>query len=142
MAAATIIRNANPTGANTGDCIIRAMSTTTGEAYESIQRDLGKLAVRHDSACSSMSINEATDFITRNGSLPSVWTKLARAYGLKVTDVRSDNISFNPQNLPSNCFIATSNHAVALQNGQAVDTWDSVEDGTKKVNYIVEVRGV
>ena len=132
------IRNANPANEFTGDCVIRAFVTMTGVAYDTIQFQLGALAWRYDWRCARMTPLEATDYITNNGSLPHVWYKLAvREYGMRVIDVRGDGICFDPDWLPRDCIVGTHNHAVAIENGKVVDTWDSIKRGTKKVQYIV-----
>ena len=131
------IRNANPANEFTGDCVIRALVTVTCDTYERIQFQLGRLAWQHDWRCARMSHSEAGDYITNNGSLPHVWHKLAEAYGMRVVDVRGDGICFDPDWLPRNCIISTHNHAVAIKDGTAVDTFDSVKRGTKKVQYIL-----
>ena len=131
------IRNANPANEITSDCVIRAFVTATGDTYRKIQRQLGALAWRNDWRCAKMTALQATDFITRNGSMPHVWHKLAWQYGMRVVDVRNDGICFDPDWLPSNCIVSTHNHAVAIKDGKVVDTWDSIKRGTKRVQYIV-----
>ena len=132
------IRNANPANEITGDCVIRAFVTATGDTYENIQRQLGALAWRNDWRCAEMTALEATDYITNNGSLPHVWQKLAvREYGMRVVDVRRDGICFDPDWLPRNCIVSTPKHAVAIKDGTAVDTWDSIKRGTKRVQHII-----
>ena len=132
------IRNANPANEYTGDCVIRALVTATGDTYENIHRQLGVIAWQHDWRCEDMTARQAKDYIKNNGSLPHVWHKLAvMKYGMRVVDVRGDGICLDPDWLPGNCIVGTHNHAVAIKGGKAVDTWDSIKRGTKRVQYII-----
>lgn len=107
--------NANPSGKRVGDCVVRAISVATGQRWEQVYDELYRAGrAAHD----MMSSNET-------------WGRMLYHMG------------FEPFILPEDCpecitvrefarrfrrgryIIGTGSHAVAVINGNYIDTWDS-----------------
>lgn len=117
--------NSNPQNILVGDCVIRALTTVTGKDYDSILLDLSKEGLRQD-----------TDFRYNN-----VWTRyINKNEEYDLTQVKL--VGWNPtvnalanrlKHMPIQLVAVSNTHAVAIKQGDYLDTWDS---GRRKVKEI------
>lgn len=110
--------NPNPNGSRGGDCVVRAISFLTGQAWERTYVDL---CIQGFILCDMPSIN-------------SVWGAYLKSKG------------FKPYVIPDNCpdcytvkkfvsdhpwgeyMLATGSHVVAVKDGNYYDSWDSGDE--------------
>lgn len=105
--------NANPAGLITGgDCVINALSKTTGLPWEAIFDDLCKLAKS----------------MYRMPSSNAVWTELAKDYGFRRYSLCPDCLTvkgFCFENPYGTFILGTGSHVIATINGDYFDLYDS-----------------
>lgn len=105
--------NGNPCGKSNGDCVIRAISIATGKSWYQIYAGL---CVQGRFSCGWGNFNEVwSDYLMHLGysrhGLP--WNP-----DYTVADFAADH--------PHGTFvIGTGEHAVAVVNGNVIDSWDS-----------------
>lgn len=107
-----IYHNANPLGKNTGDCVIRAISTITGLSWHDVFLDLADLA---NINCQMMDDN-------------IIWHEYLVRLGFKIKPVNwpCARISQFCRCFPEGRYIlGTGKHVIAVIDGNYYDTWDS-----------------
>lgn len=110
--------NGNPCGENTGDCVIRAISIATGFGRHKVYSGLCAFGY----PC------------TIWGNSNSIWGKYLEYLGFKRFVIDSDcTVSEFSKNHAKGTFVlGTGKHAVAVINGNYIDSWDS---GKEKIIY-------
>lgn len=113
--------NANPCGINTGDCVIRAISVATGQTW---QRVYAGLCVQGFKDCGF-------------GNFNSVWAEYLIDHGYSMHQISGKTVAEFASDNPNGTYIlGTGTHAVAVVNGDWVDSWDS--GGEKPIYYFVK----
>ena len=108
--------NENPCGKNNGDCVIRAISIATGKSWYQIYAGL---CVQGRFSCGFGDFNEVwSDYLTYLG-----FSRHGLPYDpdYTVKDFAIDH----PH---GNFVIGTGEHAVAVVNGDIIDSWDSTKE--------------
>ena len=111
-------QNPNPKAARVGDCVIRAISIATDKKWEEVYAGL---AVTGFSLCDMPSSNAVwARYLEDNGfEKHIVNNKCPECYTVK--DFCIDH--------PTGAFIiGTGTHAVAVKDGNYIDTWDSGDE--------------
>lgn len=107
-----IYHNANPLQKNTGDCVIRAISTITGLSWDDVFLDLADLA---NINCQMMDDNV-------------IWHEYLVQLGFKIKPINwpcarvSQFCRCNPE---GRYILGTGKHVIAVIDGDYYDTWDS-----------------
>ena len=107
-----IYHNANPLNKNTGDCVIRAISTVTGIPWHDVFSDLAEMA---NVNCQMMDDNVN-------------WHSYLNRLGYKIRPINwpCAKISQFCRCFPEGRYIlGTGKHVVAVIDGNYYDTWDS-----------------
>jgi len=111
---AFLVRNPNPKAARVGDCVIRAISIATGKEWEEVYAGL---AVTGFSMCDMPSAN-------------AVWAEYLEGYGFKrrVIECCHTVREFAKDHPEGKYILGTGTHAVAVIDGDYIDTWDSGDE--------------
>lgn len=112
--------NGNPCGTNTGDCVVRAISIVTGKSWQIVYCGL---CVEGFMKCTW-------------GNANNVWADYLANLGfqkMKLPDSQKYTVSaFANDHKDGKYILGTGNHAVAVMDGNYVDSWDS---GSENVLY-------
>lgn len=108
--------NKNPRGNyRAGDCVIRAISVATGDTWEKIYADL---CAEGFSAGEWGNANPVWDAYLRRRGFKRYICPNECSYCYSIADFAAEH--------PTGVYIvATGNHAVAVVNGDYIDSWDS-----------------
>lgn len=115
---AFILKNPNPKAARVGDCVIRAISIATGKDWETVYAGL---CVTGFELCDMPSSN-------------AVWARYLEDAGFRRHIVKSKcDGCYTIRNFcadhPNGIYVlGTGTHAVAVVNGNYLDTWDSGDE--------------
>ena len=114
--------NNNPCGINNGDCVIRAISIVTGYSWKKVYAGL---CIQGYKDCGF-------------GNFNSVWADYLAYIGYKRYSIIGDiTVAEFAELHPNGSYIlGTGTHAVAVVNGDWVDSWDS--GGEKPIYYFVK----
>lgn len=108
--------NGNPCGINTGDCVIRAISIVTGMSRHKVYAGL----CLQGFPC------------TEWGNINSVWADYLKENGFKQYNIAANapyTIADFAEDHPSGKYIiGTGEHAVAVVDGNIIDSWDSSKE--------------
>lgn len=106
--------NENPCGINTGDCVIRAISIVTGQTWQKVYAGL----------CLQGYLNCAW------GNFNSVWADYLRYLGFRrhTIGTRQTVAEFAADHPHGRYVLGTGSHAVALIDGNIIDSWDSSQE--------------
>ena len=107
--------NPNPTGANVGDCVVRAIAIAENRTWSDIYVEL---CIEGLSMCDMPSSNR-------------VWGELLKSYGY-VKEVVPDTCpycytvkDFCGEHFKGTYILATGTHVICIRDGNYLDTWDS-----------------
>ena len=111
--------NINPMRKNTGDCVVRAIGTVTDRDWDDVYLDL-----------------VVKGFLLKEmPSLNSVWGSYLRDLGFKrhiipdTCDIECYTVEDFTRDHPTGRYIlCTGTHAIAVIDGVAYDTWNSLEE--------------
>lgn len=107
--------NPNPTRKLVGDCVIRAISKTTGKSWEDVYLDIMVLGFNmHDMPSSN---DVWGNYLINNGFRRYVIPDTC-PYCYTVEQFCEDNPDLTG-------ILATGTHVIAVSNGDYFDTWDS-----------------
>jgi hypothetical protein len=106
--------NGNPCGLNIGDCVIRAISIVTGYSRHKVYAGL----CLQGFPC------------TIWGNSNAVWADYLKALGFKRYTVygKQTVAEFADRHPHGRYIIGTGNHAVAVVDGDIIDSWDSGQE--------------
>ena len=110
--------NPNPTRKLVGDCVIRAISKTTGKSWEDVYLDIVVLGFNmHDMPSSN---DVWGNYLINNGFRRYVIPDTC-PYCYTVEQFCEDNPDLTG-------ILATGTHVIAVSNGDYFDTWDSGQE--------------
>ena len=110
--------NANPTGRNTNDCTVRAISAVTGKSWRAILTGLYEIAYEFHDMPSSNAVWGA--YLRREGYIRSIIPNTCPDC-YTVTDFCADH--------PFGSYIlCTGSHVIAVMDGDYYDTWNSGDE--------------
>lgn len=105
--------NGNPCGRNTGDCVVRAISIVTGMPWEKVYAGL---CVEGFAKCTWGNSND-------------VWADYLLHLGFTQHKVQGKSkytiADFAEEHKTGEYVVGTGNHAVAVVDGNIIDSWDS-----------------
>ena len=107
-----IYHNANPLGKNTGDCVIRAISTITGLPWRQVHWDLAMIS------------NDEYQMMDDN----VIWHEYLVQLGFKIEPINWPCAQIRQfcRCFPEGRYIlGTGKHVIAVIDGNYYDTWDS-----------------
>lgn len=115
---AFILRNVNPLNRRVGDCVIRAISTVTGESWEDVFIDLA-----------------LEGFVMKDmPSANSVWGNYLKSKGFRRYSIPNACPAcytvkdFCNDHQFGSYVLATGTHAIAVVDGDYIDSWDSGDE--------------
>lgn len=116
-----IYYNANPYGRLTGDCVIRAISVSTGKSWNDIFEGLSRKAYQLKDM---PSVNPIwAEYLLENGySVYDLPDTCPRCYTVK---------DFAKEHRKGNYVLGTGNHAVTVIDGYYIDNWDCGDEVPK-----------
>ena len=108
-------KNVNPKGRKAGDCVIRALSTSSGMRWQSVYEQLGELGLR---LCRMP--NEKQTY--------EKWLNIMQ-YTKHKQPRREDGTKYTVQELIDELWvrdavITVANHMTVVEDGVLIDTWD------------------
>lgn len=108
-------KNVNPKGRKAGDCVIRALSTSSGMRWQSVYEQLGELGLR---LCRMP--NEKQTY--------EKWLNIMQ-YTKHKQPRREDGTKYTVQELIDELWvrdavITVGNHMTVVEDGVLIDTWD------------------
>ena len=110
--------NANPTGRNTNDCTVRAISAVTGKSWRAVLTGLYEIAYEFHDMPSSNAVWGA--YLRREGYIRSIIPNTCPDC-YTVTDFCADH--------PFGSYIlGTGSHVIAVIDGDYYDTWNSGDE--------------
>lgn len=113
---AFLVRNPNPKTARVGDCVVRAISIVTGKDWEEVYAGL---CVTGFELCDMPSSN-------------AVWAAYLESLGFKKRVIECKGCytvrDFANDHPEGKYILGTGTHAVAIIDGDYIDTWDSGDE--------------
>ena len=119
------LHNENPSGANIGDCYIRAIATAYGLDYNTVKHGLIKNS--KEIGVGSAYFENIISYLKKEGLHANLYQMN------KTISVKKCCDTFNK----GNYIFFTYNHMVAVKDGNYYDTYDS---GLKRVTLVLEVK--
>ena len=128
--------NANPDGLDINDCVIRALTVTTGEDYYDVLNEIADHAAEITGRTAAACMDRiqkgpgVTSKATERFMAARSWQRINPRDSQYAVGKRA---TFRPEYMPAGCVVVLRGHTVALQYGELVDTYDSIGRGTRKL---------